>query len=89
MHTKTIFQSPISQFYFRVLLVIFAHYLYSTWMRSVLSQEPSSHCKNKTGDGAETKETELDCGRDSATKEQKVEKAEGKGLCQAHCSNWQ
>ena len=35
--------------------------------------------EQKIGDGAETKETELMCCRDSGTKEWKIEKVEGEG----------
>ena len=41
----------------------------------------------KIGDGAETKETDLDVLQRRGTKERKIEKAVGEGSYQARCSN--
>jgi len=56
-------------------------------LTGTLEELSNQRRSKKIGDGTETKETELDCCRDSGTKERKVDKEEGEGSCQAHCSN--
>ena len=52
---------------------------------ATLEELSNQHRSKKIGDGAETKETELMCCRDSGTKEWKIEKVEGEGACQVNC----
>ena len=58
-------------------------------LTGTLEELSSQRRSKKIGDGAERKETELNvlCCRDSGRKEQKIEKAQGEGSCQACCTN--